>query len=215
MELSTDQKYLFIARNAVIFGKNKLDQGTLRFLQRSSPGTIHHARWLTTANRMLRLYMSLEDPPNNLCRLIIYIVKVYSKSWFRLKQDWKCVQGAKNFFFILHCLQSLSFEDTKLEARVALQRNCYFAHPESILLAEIVDSDEKIANDALMNILEARKANDVSSLRVFSKQGIPLNFGTTSYYFDMIEWSSVEISLPPILQNMTMQSYQSELLKKH
>ena len=134
--------------------------------------------------------MSLEDPPNNLCRLIIYIVKVHSKSWFRLKQDCKCVQGAKNFFFILHCLQSLSFEDTELEARVALQRNCYFAHPESILLAEIVDSDETIANDALMNILEARKANDVTSLRVFFKQGIPLNFGTTLYYYDMIEWSS-------------------------
>ena len=50
-ELSTDQKYLLIASNAVIFGKNKLDQDTLRFLQRSSPGTIYHARWLTTANR--------------------------------------------------------------------------------------------------------------------------------------------------------------------
>ena len=79
-ELSTDQKYLLIASNAVIFGKNKLDQDTLRFLQRLSPGTMHHARWLTTANRLLRLYMSLEDPPNNLCKLIDYIVKVYSKS---------------------------------------------------------------------------------------------------------------------------------------
>ena len=160
-ELSTNQKYLLIASNAVILGKNKLDQDTQRFSQISSPGTIHHARWLTTANRLLRLYMSLEDPPYNLCKLIDYIVKVYSKSWFKIKQDWKCAQGAKNFFFLLNCLQSLSFEDTKLEAQVALQRNCYFAHPESILLAAIADSDEKIANDALMKILEARKANDV------------------------------------------------------
>ena len=83
-ELSTDQKYLLVASNAVIFGKNKLDQDTLRFLQRLSPGIIHHARWLTTANRLLRLYMSLEDPSNNLCKLIDYIVKVYSKSWFEI-----------------------------------------------------------------------------------------------------------------------------------
>ena len=97
-ELSTDQKYLLIASNAVIFGKNKLDQDTLRFLQRSSPGTIHHSSWFTTANRLLRLYMSLEDPPNNLCKLLDYIVKVYSKSWFKIKQDWKCAQGAKTSF---------------------------------------------------------------------------------------------------------------------
>ena len=100
-------------------------------------------------------------------------------------------------------MQSFSVDDTKLEAQVALQRNRYFAHPESILLVAIVDSNEKIANDALMKILEARKANDVTSLRVFSKQGISLNFGTTSYYYDMINWSSVEISPPPILQNIT------------
>ena len=54
-----------------------------------------------------------------------------------------------------------------------------------------------------MKILEARKANDVTSLCVFSKQGISFNFGTTSYYYDMIDWSFVEISPPPILQNMT------------
>ena len=54
-----------------------------------------------------------------------------------------------------------------------------------------------------MKILGARKANDVTSLRVLSKPSISLNFGTTSYCYDMIDWPSVEISSPPVLQNMT------------
>ena len=103
----------------------------------------------------------------------------------------------------MRCLQLLSYDDTKLEAQVVLQRNCYFSHPENILLAAINDSNEKIANDALKKILEARKVNNATTLRVFSKKSVSLNFGATSYYYDMIDWSLAEVCPPPILQNMT------------
>ena len=43
-ESRTDEKYFLIARNAIVFGKNILDQDTLRFLQRFSSNTLHHAR---------------------------------------------------------------------------------------------------------------------------------------------------------------------------
>ena len=59
-ELSTNQKYHLTVTNAVILGKDKLNQDQLWYLQRSSRGIIHHARWLTTANRLLRSYMSME-----------------------------------------------------------------------------------------------------------------------------------------------------------
>ena len=53
-----------------------------------------------------------------------------------------------------------------------------------------------------MNILKARKSNDATSLRIFSKQDISLHFETTSYYLDMIDWSSIKVSSPPTLQNL-------------
>ena len=35
-----------------------------------SPGNIHHARWLTRANRILRLYVSTKNPEENLVQLV-------------------------------------------------------------------------------------------------------------------------------------------------
>ena len=69
--------------------------------------------------------------------------------------------------------------------------------------SSIVDSNEAIANFALMNIVKARKSNDAASLRIFSKQDISLHFGSTSHYLVMIDWSSMKVSSPPTLQNLT------------
>ena len=99
-------------------------------------------------------------------------------------------------------MKFLPYKDAKLEAHVVLQINCYFAHSESILLAAGVDSNEAIANFALVNILKARKSNDATSSRIFSKQDISLNFGTTSYYLDIIDRSLIKVSFPPVLQNL-------------
>ena len=66
----------------------------------------------------------------------------------------------------------------------------------------MIHLNEYIANDALTKIIEVQKANDGTFLHVFSKQGISLNFGATSYHLDMINLSLAEIC-PPILQNTT------------
>ena len=67
-KLSTNQEYLLLASNAVILGKN--------LLKRSSPDILHHARWLTTANQPLGVYISVENLEENLQRLIDYVQKV-------------------------------------------------------------------------------------------------------------------------------------------
>ena len=50
--LSTDQKYLYEIHTAVSTGI--IPEG----LASRSPGCLNHARWLTTANRLLRIYVS-------------------------------------------------------------------------------------------------------------------------------------------------------------
>ena len=58
--LGTDQKYLYDIHQAISEGI--CDDR----LSRRSPGKIGHARWLTTANRILRLYVSSEDPSDEI-----------------------------------------------------------------------------------------------------------------------------------------------------
>ncbi|GBM13749.1 hypothetical protein AVEN_90013-1 [Araneus ventricosus] len=53
-------------------------------LEKRQPGTLNFARWLTTSNRILRLYISTSDPSNELITLVVFILKVYAPSWFRI-----------------------------------------------------------------------------------------------------------------------------------
>ena len=82
-DLSADQKYLLRASLAVQEGISSTE---LRHdFQHSMPGNLSHARWLTKANRILRLYMSRISPSKKLNKIVRFIVNVYAPSWFYIK----------------------------------------------------------------------------------------------------------------------------------
>ena len=54
-DLSEDHRYLYDIRHAIQKGKISCK------LQQRSPGNLHNARWLTRANRVLRLYISTSN----------------------------------------------------------------------------------------------------------------------------------------------------------
>ena len=78
-DLSTDQKYLLEICQAVCSGVCSVS------LSRRNPGRIAHSRWLTMANRILRLYVGSENPSPQLKTLAKYIVKVCTPMWFFIK----------------------------------------------------------------------------------------------------------------------------------
>jgi len=71
VELSTDQKYLYEMCLSISNGNCSID------LSRRNPGKQAHSRWLTTANRILRLYISMQSPTENFKILTEFILKVY------------------------------------------------------------------------------------------------------------------------------------------
>ncbi|GBN02173.1 hypothetical protein AVEN_173484-1 [Araneus ventricosus] len=77
--LSCDQKYLLGICTAIISGVGSSD------IVKRQPCTLNLARWLTTTNRILRLYISTSIHSNNLITLVVFILKVYAPSWFRIK----------------------------------------------------------------------------------------------------------------------------------
>ena len=91
-ELSTDQKYLFDIFNGISRGNISMS------LSLRDPGKISHSRWLTSANRILRLYVSTINPSLDLKILTKYVIKVYSTSWFEIKMKPTCLYGSNHFF---------------------------------------------------------------------------------------------------------------------
>ncbi|KAK3921566.1 putative global transcription activator SNF2L1 [Frankliniella fusca] len=80
--LRTDQKYLYDMCAAVSSGDVSSS------VESRKPGPLNHARWLTAACRILRLYVATETPSEDLKTLTEFIVKVYAQVWFAIKTQW-------------------------------------------------------------------------------------------------------------------------------
>ncbi|GBN34169.1 hypothetical protein AVEN_270728-1 [Araneus ventricosus] len=78
--LSKGQQYLLDISNAITLGNCPED------LENRDPGPLFHSRWLTAANRVLRLYISSSDPTGNLTEIIGFILKLYMPVWFAIKK---------------------------------------------------------------------------------------------------------------------------------
>lgn len=190
-DISTDQKYLYRIVKAVSTGIFPSD------LAHKSPGKMSHARWLTRANRILRLYVSVDTASANLITLATYIVKVYAPVWFSIKTRPNYMDGSRHLFKLIELTRYLS---TTLKAVIdpVIQRNSYFAHPENLLLAMMTDSQPCIRELALSRILTARSATS-NKLRLFQLPKVNLNAST---YYDLLNWQE-NITEPPIIKSVS------------
>ena len=147
--LSTDQKYMWEIANAVSCGECS------PALTQRQPGTLNHSRWLTTANRVLRLYVATSEPSEQLKTLSTYIVRVYIPMWFCIKTKPSCKDGARHLWKTIYLSRYLSPELKRVIDPV-LQRNSFFAHPENLILSMITDERIHIRQLGLRRILKAR-----------------------------------------------------------
>lgn len=196
-DLSTDQKYLQEITTAVINGSCPPD------LLHRSPGKLSHARWLTRANRILRLYISTENPQPNLVTLATFVVKSYAPVWFAIKTHSSCKDGSKHLWKLANSTRYLSDELLAIVDPVLI-RNSYFAHPENLLLSMITDSRKHIRELAARRILKARQVNKNSVSRMFEVPKVNLN---ALSYIDLIDWQQ-NIYEPPILINISDEQLQ-------
>jgi hypothetical protein len=205
-DLSTDQQYLLQMCQAVSSGNCSID------LSMRNPGKMVHSRWLTTANRLLRLYIGTKNPSTNLQILTNFVMKVYAPSWFAIKMKPSCTEGARHLFKTV-CMSRYLPEELKVVIDPVIQRNAYFGHPENILLAMLTDERKHIRELGLRRILKARtivklpkrttkkrKSTKTTAIREFA---IPkLNFEATDYV-DLINWQECNITEPPLTKHIS------------
>ena len=87
---STDQKYLLEIHRAV--SKGVVDDP----VSKRDLGALNHSRRPTTANRLLRYYVTQANPFRNLILVAEYVMKVYAPMWFKIKCSPSVINGAKH-----------------------------------------------------------------------------------------------------------------------
>jgi hypothetical protein len=184
--LSSDQLYFFEIVNAV-----KTGVVPDRFNSRT-PGRLNHARWLTLANRVLRLYISTEDPSNVLILLAKFIVNSYAVVWFDIKKHSNCWNAAPHYYKMIETSRFLPVR-YRIIVQQVLKRNSYPAHIESIILAMLKDNRQVIRKLALKKILRARE-DDIPNRKF---QVPEIRFQATSYE-ELIDWQT-QPRLEPVL----------------
>lgn len=191
--LSTDQKYLYDIHHAVSSGDCSKD------LALRNPGKLAHSRWLTTANRILRLYVSTKLPSESMKTIVQYVMKVYAPMWFTIKTHSGCEHGSQNVFKTIELSRSLKADIREIVYPV-IQRNAFFAHPENVLLGMMNDDRSHIRELAWRRTKRAREQRKGQSIRIFK---IPvLNFDAKDYT-DIINWHDMNITEPPLTYNLS------------
>ena len=119
--LSTDQRYLIEIYYAVTGGDFP------ESLKHKNPGNMSHARWLTTANRILRLYASTSQPSEALKVLSVFLVKSYIPMWFDIKTKPTTEKASLHFLQMIRRSRYLP-EDIRSVHDAVICRNAYYAH---------------------------------------------------------------------------------------
>ena len=118
-----------------------------------------------------------------------------------IKCNSSCQSVARNLFYFLHLYQELDKADQLIILSV-LKNNCYFLHPENILLAAVSDNDQMIRRLAVDKIIEVCLNVARDGIRTFDKNNIILNLAAKSYY-EIIDWKQCTVTSPPLLSYLS------------
>lgn len=153
-------------------------------------------RWLTCADRIFCIDVSIEVPSENLTILATYIIKVYALTWFFFKTHPTCKNVARHLWKLIYASRYLL---TELIANIdsVIQRNIYFAQPENLFLAMLTDPQKHIPELAARRILKTRSIK-TNRVRLFKLPDINFN---ALYYIDLIDWQDI-VPEPPILKTI-------------
>ena len=172
-------------------------------LKNGEPGKMHHARWLTLANNILKLYISTTNPTKNLNIIANYIVRVYAPSYFTIKKNPTISDATTNLFYII---QNSRYIDIQYRYIIdeSISNNCFYAHSESVLLSMLKDKEIDIRRKAIKIIIDIRKNNN-TNIRTFELPNI--NFNADYYYEINFNIHIYESRLTYNIEDSTLNNY--------
>lgn len=197
VKLRNDQKYLLDLAKAVSSGVCHPS------LAEQKPFPQNVARWLSTAARLLRLYMSSSSPSDALRKIVLYVMKVYIPLWFRKKWNEFWADGGRHIFALVSLSRQHCPEFHSKYIKEIIGRNNYFIHPENLLISMITDADKEIRDKGYRKIMEARRTSS-PNLRIYEKlEPDEINF-SCRHYSDILNWDNVKLYEPPFTKTLPL-----------
>ena len=186
--LSSDQKYLYLSAASIRSGK--IDS-RLRHLQ---PGPVCHSRWLTTACRLMTMYMK-KHPFNgqvkkNLYTIVYFIVTNYVPCWFSIKTR-PLISDASHH--VLLAVELLRLLPKATHTIVAPFVKSWHAHPENLLVTLLCCEHADHRSFAVEQILKLRNGNEFGDTSPRAFHPPRLNFKAKTL-MDLISWKEVRVT---------------------
>lgn len=155
-DIRNDQRYLYRMIIAIHTG---VCSDTLAS---EKPGPVSTARWLTTAARILRLFVTTDKPDTALANITEFIMKVYAPFWFLVKSKPNAVDGSRNVFQYIIWMRCLPTHVQTIIQK-SIGNNGYYFHHENIILSMITDTDVTIRQ----KVYDLKEKRDQIQLRLF------------------------------------------------
>ena len=183
--LSTDAKLLHNMCQLANTGNSSID---CESLTKATIGKLFLSRWLTMATRVVRVYIAISEESElyfKVFTLVKYIVGVYWKMHIATKYKSSIIDGPQHIFDEISSIRKLEFDkhtDGSVDVlHKSIQTNCYFVHPENILLAMLGDKKKTVRAEAVRMITKVRRlGRPTNDIREFH---LPeLNFSAKNYY---------------------------------
>lgn len=194
--LSTDARNLLKLAHAISTCSVSIDLANIKL------GSIHHARWLTKAARILRTYITTEKPSKNLQILATYVMKVYIPMYFNVKYYNSIAYGSVLFFKFIQWTNYLPPHLLSVVHSV-MEDNSFFASSENVLLGMVCSNEKPIREIAFDKIRYIRNHLDRTTLRDYKKPKI--NFDST-HFSNIIDLNDDDIlHEPPYTRDIPLQ----------
>lgn len=199
-DLSTDQAYGYRITQAIRTGNLPTDLALLEI------GPVSHSRWLTTANRLCRIWVSKHGLKgkslNNLKLIVEYIVGVYYPCWFNIKVKHSWTEGPRHILFQLQQvrLQNKAVMDVVLPT---IKRSAWYAFSEMIIQTLLCSDDSKERKAGVQKIVDLRGRDDdiLGDLSVRPRNTPSINLSASSL-LELIDWSC-GVYEPPLTCKLT------------
>ena len=181
-------------------------------------GPVNHSRWLTTACRLCRLWVSKHSLRRNsivyksLKTIISYIVSVYSVMWFEVKCKPNILHGPRHMLKAVQLVDKYCTAQVKTVVHPVLQRGAWHAHSENLLLSLLGSEDIEERKLAVEKIKEIRGDDEYRDKSVREFHVPQLNFEADSM-FNLIDLSEGQLFEPVLtchVQTLQLEQYIDE-----
>ena len=190
--MSTDQKNCYNLIAVVKSGRITPEQAKIKC------GPLSTARWLTTGQSLVMLWMSEHGLTGESLRILELLVRFCINMYFKLYYDIKVHPRIKDApLHLTSALKLLHQQPNEVKKIITdvIKRGAYSAHSENLLASFISSDDKKLRKFAVEKILDIRKGKEAGDKSVRYRQNPQVKLEAQDP-LELIDWKKEEILEP-------------------